>query len=39
LVRMYRRKAKELHPDLGGDKDSFIRMGEAFAYLMEKSSG
>jgi hypothetical protein len=37
LVRMYRRKAKELHPDRGGDKESFIRMGEAFACLMEKS--
>jgi hypothetical protein len=35
LVRMYRRKAKELHPDRGGDKDSFIRMGEAFACLAE----
>jgi hypothetical protein len=35
LVRMYRRKAKELHPDKGGDKESFIRMGEAFACLME----
>ena len=39
LVRMYRRKAKELHPDRGGDNESFIRMGEAFACLMEKSGG
>jgi hypothetical protein len=39
LVRMYRRKAKELHPDKGGDKESFIRMGEAFACLMGQSSG
>ncbi len=39
LVRMYRRKAKELHPDRGGDNESFIRMGEAFACLMERSGG
>ncbi len=39
LVRMYRRKAKDLHPDRGGDKESFIRMAEAFGCLMEKRSG
>jgi hypothetical protein len=39
LIRMYRRKAKELHPDRGGDKESFIRMAEAFACLMERSDG
>jgi len=39
LVRMYRRKAKDLHPDRGGDKESFIRMAEAFACLLGKISG
>lgn len=33
LVRLYRKKAKEHHPDRGGDKESFIRMAEAFACL------
>ena len=37
LVRRYREKAKALHPDTGGDKESFIRMAEAFACLMERS--
>ena len=36
LVRLYRRKAKELHPDRGGDKECFIRMAAAFACLIEK---
>ena len=35
LVRLYRRKAKELHPDRGGDQEAFIRMTEAFACLMD----
>ena len=35
LVRLYRRKAKELHPDRGGDKECFIRMAAAFARLIE----
>jgi len=35
LVRLYRRKAKELHPDHGGDQEGFIRMTEAFTCLME----
>jgi len=35
LVRLYRRKAKELHPDRGGDQESFIRLSEAFTCLVE----
>jgi hypothetical protein len=38
LARLYRCKAKELHPDRGGDKESFIRMSEAFACLTEQKS-
>ena len=38
LVRLYRQKAKELHPDQGGDKESFILMREAFACVMEEKS-
>ena len=38
LARLYRCKAKELHPDRGGDKESFIRMSEAFACLTEEKS-
>jgi len=36
LVRLYRKKAKEHHPDRGGDKESFIQMTEAFACLLEQ---
>jgi hypothetical protein len=35
LIRMYRKKAKELHPDRGGDKESFIQMTRAFECLLE----
>jgi hypothetical protein len=38
LVRLYRQKAKELHPDQGGDKESFILMREAFVCVMEGKS-
>ncbi len=38
LVRLYRRRAKELHPDRGGDKEAFIRMREAFACVLEAKS-
>jgi hypothetical protein len=36
LIRLYRKKAKEHHPDRGGDKESFIQMTEAFACLLEQ---
>jgi hypothetical protein len=36
LVRLYRKKAKEHHPDRGGDKECFIQMTEAFACLLEQ---
>lgn len=36
LIRLYRRRAKEIHPDTGGDHDAFIRLTEAFASLLAK---
>jgi hypothetical protein len=34
LVRLYRRKAQELHPDKGGDSDKFVRLTEAYDELL-----
>jgi len=34
LTRLYRRRAKELHPDTGGDHDVFIRLTAAYEQLM-----
>ena len=36
LVRLYRRKAQELHPDKGGDHDEFVRLTEAYRDLMNR---
>jgi len=35
LVRLYRRKAQELHPDKGGDHDKFVRLTEAYHDLIK----
>jgi hypothetical protein len=34
LIRIYRRKAKEKHPDKGGDHDAFVRLGAAYEILL-----
>ncbi len=34
LVRLYRVKAKELHPDKGGGHEAFIRLAEAYKTLI-----
>lgn len=34
LTRLYRRKAQELHPDKGGDAESFIRLTSAYEALL-----
>ena len=34
LVRLYRRKAKKLHPDKGGDHDKFVKLSEAYELLV-----
>ena len=33
LKKLFRRKAKELHPDAGGDHEQFVRLKEAFEEL------
>lgn len=38
LSRLFRRKAQELHPDRGGDHESFIRLVEAFQSLKDRKS-
>jgi len=35
LVRLYRRKAQELHPDKGGDQRSFVGLTDAYHELMK----
>lgn len=35
LVRLYRRKAKKIHPDTGGDHDDFVKLTEAYELLVE----
>ncbi|MEJ5299642.1 MAG: J domain-containing protein [Thermodesulforhabdaceae bacterium] len=34
ITRIYRRKAKVLHPDAGGDHDAFIKLTEAYRALV-----
>jgi len=34
LIRDYRRKAKESHPDHGGNHDAFVKLSEAFRCLL-----
>ena len=34
LIRLYRRKAHELHPDKGGDTDRFVRLTAAYEELL-----
>jgi len=38
LTRWYRRRAKETHPDRGGDEGSFIRITEAYEQLLRLKS-
>jgi hypothetical protein len=39
LIRHYRLRAKEIHPDTGGDHDAFIRLNEAFERLLRQKRG
>ncbi len=34
ITRLYRQKAKSLHPDTGGDHETFVRLTEAYEELM-----
>lgn len=36
LTRLYRKRAKELHPDKGGNNDCFVQLNSAYAALMLK---
>ncbi|MBI4794195.1 MAG: J domain-containing protein [Deltaproteobacteria bacterium] len=36
LTKLFRKKAKELHPDTGGDHEKFVRLKEAFEELRRK---
>ncbi len=35
LIRLYRRKAQELHPDKGGDHDQFVSLTDAYHELIK----
>ncbi len=34
LTKLYRQKAHELHPDKGGEHDSFVKLAEAYEQLL-----
>jgi hypothetical protein len=36
LTKLYRQKAHELHPDKGGEHDSFVRLAEAYEQLLRE---
>ncbi len=38
LIRLYRRKAKRMHPDRGGDHDAFVRLTEAYELLLPEKN-
>jgi len=39
LTRLYRRRAKQLHPDSGGDHQQFIDLNAAYASLLIRKGG
>ncbi len=39
LTRLYRKKAKDLHPDTGGDHKTFVKLSEAYKKLLMKIKG
>ena len=38
LIRCYRRRAKETHPDRGGEREIFVQVQEAYECLMKRKS-
>ena len=35
LIRLFRRRAQELHPDKGGDQEKFVRLNHAYHMLLK----
>ena len=38
LARLYRRRAQKLHPDKGGDHDTFVKLTEAYHSLLAQKA-
>ena len=36
LTRLYRKKAKSMHPDTGGDQGKFVRLTKAYEQLLQE---
>ncbi len=36
LTKLYRKKAKELHPDIGGEHEEFVRLTEVYEQLLKR---
>ena len=39
LIKLYRKKAQQMHPDKGGDHDAFIELTTAYNELLRTKSG
>ena len=39
ITRLYRLKAKSIHPDTGGEQEAFIRLTEAYEELLRQKEG
>lgn len=37
ITRLYRQKAKDLHPDTGGEHDEFVRLTKAYESLLRRA--
>ena len=38
ITRLYRQKAKSLHPDKGGDQEKFVRLTVAYEELLRNKN-
>lgn len=36
LTKLYRKKAKELHPDIGGEHEEFVKLTEVYEQLLKR---
>ena len=39
LKKLFRQKARELHPDQGGDHERFIALSDAYQNMLRTKSG